>query len=342
MNFPVKPVNKRSINGEALLQGTCGKTFSLIIRLMKKILCIVLLSMLLTGCSAGKAAVKQAATALPVILETGKIPNFDHIVVIVLENRDYSAVIGSEQMPYLNELASKNVLLTQYHAVAHPSLPNYIALISGSTFNIQSDCTDCMVNQASLPDLIEKSGRTWKAYEEDMPSPCFIGDAGNYMQKHDPFIYFDPIRKDAARCKSSVVPLPQINEDLKNGLFPNFAFITPNMCHDGHNCGLSVVDGWLKSEVDLLQGSPALGSRSLIAILFDEGLTGSDEACCGIPENGGRVAAVLISPQGKPAFQDSTPLSHYSLLKTIIRSWGLPDLNETANPAVSPIILPWK
>ncbi len=316
---------------------------SFIIHLMKKILCIIfLLSILLTGCSAGKTAAKQAETALPVIIEAGKIPNFDHIIIIVLENHDYSAVIGSTQMPNLNAFASKNVLLNQYHAVAHPSLPNYIALIGGSTFKISSDCISCTVNQTSLPDLIEKSGRTWKAYEEDMPSPCYIGDSGNYMQKHDPFIYFDPIRKDSARCKNHVGPFTQMSADLNNGSFPNFAFITPNMCHDGHNCDLSVVDGWLKSEVDLLQSSPALGTNYLIAIIFDEGVTGSDEACCGLLENGGRVAAVLISPQAKPGFQDSAPLSHYSLLKTILRSWGLPNLNETANPAVSPIINPWK
>jgi phospholipase C len=201
----------------------------------------------------------------------------------------------------------ENTLLTQYHAVRHPSLPNYVALIGGDTFNITSDCTSCTINQTALPDLIEKSGRSWKAYEEDIPSPCFLGDSGNYMQKHDPFVYFDPIRNDTARCKQRVVPFTQMAEDLKNNQFPSFAFITPNMCHDGHNCNLQIVDDWLKKEIGVLQSSPALGSKWLIVVLFDEGTGGNDAGCCGLKETGGRVPAVLISPQVKPGFEDNTP-----------------------------------
>ena len=159
-----------------------------------------------------------------------QIPNFDHIVLIVLENRDYGEVIGSTHMPHLNALARQNVLLSNYFAVRHPSLPNYIALVSGSTQNITSDCTNCFVDQPNLADLIEASGRTWKAYEEDMPSPCFVGDADPYAQKHDPFIYFDSIRLNPARCNKSIVPLTQLDSDLASNQLPNFSFIMPKSC----------------------------------------------------------------------------------------------------------------
>ncbi len=110
-------------------------------------------------------------------------------------------------MPILNALAKNNVLFTNYHAVAHPSLPNYLAMISGSTQNITTNCTDCFVDQPNLADEIEASGRTWKAYFEDIPSPCFVGNKKPYGQMINPFIYFNSIRLDTTRCERSVVPL---------------------------------------------------------------------------------------------------------------------------------------
>lgn len=269
-----------------------------------------------------------------------KIPAFDHIIIIMLENQPFSAVIGNKEMPGLNRLASQNVLLTRYYAVAHPSLPNYIALIGGSTFGINSDCTDCFLNKPSLPDLIEASGRTWKTYQEEMPSPCFSGSTEKYAQKHNPFAYFDPIRNDPARCKESVVPLPMLDQDLESNHLPNYAFIMPDLCNSAHDCSLSTADSWLGQMVQKLRESRALGDHYLIFITFDESRA-DDSSCCGLSTPaGGRVAGILISPQARSGIQDDTPLSHYSLLKTILTSWQLPDLGETARAV--PILMPWK
>jgi phosphatidylinositol-3-phosphatase len=274
---------------------------------------------------------------------TGKVPNFDHIILIVLENEDYASVIGSSTMPHLNALATQYVLLTQDYAVRHPSLPNYLALVSGDTQKVTSDCSKCFVNAPNLADLIENSGRTWKAYEEDMPSPCFIGDSGKYAQKHNPFIYFDSIRTDPARCQRSIVPLTQLDADLKANLLPNFAFVMPNLCNSGHDCGLDIADNWVFQMVTKLQASPALGKNSLIIITFDEGNAKSTASCCGMgTKAGGQVATVLISPLAKPGFSDATPVSHYGLLKTILSAWGLPDLGNTSNPATQPVVQPWQ
>ena len=129
-------------------------------------------------------------------------------------------MIGSAKLPYFNKLARYYTLLTQYYAITHPSLPNYLAIIGGDTFGITFDCTSCNVNNQSLPDLIETGGRTWKMYQEDMPSPCFTGaEAGNYAIKHDPFIYFMPIRLHASQCKRSIVPLTQLPADIAAGAF---------------------------------------------------------------------------------------------------------------------------
>ena len=273
------------------------------------------------------------------------VPNFEHIVIIVFENREFGTVIGSAKMPYFNTLAQSYTLLTQYYAVIHPSLPNYLAMIGGDTFGITFDCTSCPVpvDKKSLPDLIEASGRTWKTYQEDMPSPCFSGaEAGDYAMKHNPFIYFMSIRLDAKRCARSIVPLTQLSSDIASGALPNLIYVTPNMCNDAHDCDVPIADNWLKNFMNVLM--PPLdrsGQPYLIVLTWDEGQ--GDHSCCGLPASaGGRIATILISPQAKNGFQDSTPYSHYSLLRTIETAWGLPTLGHSADSQATLITAPWK
>jgi chitodextrinase len=269
------------------------------------------------------------------------IPNFDHIVLILLENGDYTEVMGKAQMPHLNALAQQYVLLSNYFAVRHPSLPNYIALMSGSTQEITKDCTDCFVDQPNLADRIEASGRTWKSYLESMPSPCFIGDADTYVQKHNPFLYFDSVRLNPDRCKQSIVPLTNLDTDLVTNRLPNFSFIVPNMCNSGYECEPQVADTWVYNMVTKLQASPAFGKNSLIIIAFDEANEHNTSSCCDLgAKTGGRVPAILISPLARRGFNDNTAYSHYSVLKLILSAWGLPDLGQSAS--APQIRAPWE
>jgi phospholipase C len=315
----------------------------------KKLLSLIVLLIFLPGCVITSPTYKPPANVPPnaptptFTPQEGKIPNFEHIIMIMFENKSFDQVVGSSQLPTFNDLAKKNVLLTQYYALAHPSLPNYIALAGGDTFNITSDCKTCYINAKSLPDLIEASGRTWKTYQESMPSPCFTGNADNYLQRHDPFIYFDPVRNDKARCNNSIVPISQLDTDLSAGKLPNFAFIMPNRCNSAHDCGLDVSDQWLKQMVDKLTSSPALGQNYAIFITFDESDISDKSSCCGVPEPaGGHIATILISPRAQAGTQDNTLYNHYSLLKTILYSWRLPGLGYTQMPEVKPIAAPWK
>ncbi len=291
-----------------------------------------------------------AATLTPSPAAPGPVPDFSHIVVIFFENREFGSVIGNQAMPEYNRLAGENTLLTQYYAVTHPSLPNYIAAFGGDTFGINSDCNQCFVKAQSLPDQIEASGRTWRAYLEGMPRPCTLGDAGAYAQKHDPFIYFDPIRLDAVRCARSIVPLGQLDSDLTAGTLPNFVYLMPDLCNSAHDapfdpaCGLGVADVWLAGWMQKLQDylQPRAESEPyLIVVTWDEGQ--GNHSCCGLPaEAGGRVATLLISPLAKTGYQDATPYSHYSLLRTIETAWGLPFLGHAADAATAVIAAPWK
>jgi phosphatidylinositol-3-phosphatase len=270
------------------------------------------------------------------------VPNFEHIVIIMFENKEFGTVIGNSLMPNYNRLAREYTLLTQHYAVTHPSLPNYIALIGGDTFGIDRNCSDCFLDAPSLPDLIEASGRTWKTYQEDMPEPCFLGSTANYAQKHNPFIYFDPIRLDAARCERTIVPLTELQTDIEANSLPNFIFITPNLCNDAHDCPLDVADAWLTELLGRLV--PALDSSGkpyLLVMMFEEGQ--GHHSCCGLPlEAGGRVPVVFYSPLVKNGFEDPTPYTHYSLLKTISTAWGLPLLGRAADDNNVLITAPWK
>src|SRR5579863_692075 len=134
------------------------------------------------------------------------VPPFDHIFIVIMENHGYDEIIGSPDAPFINQLAADHGVAANYVSVAHPSLPNYLALTSGDTFGITTDCTDCFQQAPNLVvDRIAPSGRTWRAYMESMPAPGYLGDAYPYMQKHDPFVYYDDLRTDAAQL-ANVVP----------------------------------------------------------------------------------------------------------------------------------------
>lgn len=239
------------------------------------------------------------------------------MVVLVMENKDLEQVIGVPDAPYINSLARTYALALNYRAITHPSLPNYLALLGGSTFGIRSNCTDCHVNAPSLVDGLERAGISWKAYMEGLPSPCSADTtAGRYAKKHDPFMYFDGIVKDVDRC-SRVVPLGQLDRDVTGGTLPRFMWITPDLCHDMHDCPVAEGDAFLKGLIPRLL--PTLGRNGVLFLTWDESTshTGQD---------GGRVATIVAGPTVRPGFRSTVRYTHYSLLTTIVESWGLPRL----------------
>jgi phospholipase C len=256
-------------------------------------------------------------------------PPVGHIFVIVLENHEYGDVIGNSDLPYLNELARRYGVASASYAVAHPSLPNYLALTGGDTFGITSDCTHCFVNAPNLVDQVEAAGKSWKAYMEDMPRPCFLGNHGRYAQKHDPFIYYDDIRTDPSRC-DRIVPFAAFVDDLTAQKLPDFAWITPDQCDDMHSCSAAHGDKWLKTWVPRILDSPAWQDGGVLFVTYDEGTT--DAGCCG-GAGGGHIATLVISPLVDPGAISATPTNHYGLLRTIEDAWGLPYLGGAADAA---------
>jgi len=274
------------------------------------------------------------ASASHSVASAASLPAFSHIFEIVLENHETTSIIGSSSAPYINSLAQQYGLATNYYGIRHPSLPNYLALTGGDTFGVTNDCTKCFVNAPNLVDQLEGAGKTWKAYMESMPSPCFVGDSGSlYRQKHNPFIYFDNIRTSAARC-NKIVPLTQLDIDLKNNTVPDYTWITPNMCNDMHDCSVSTGDTWLKTWVGKILATPAWQQNGVLFITFDEGKT--DAGCCTLAA-GGQIVTLVISPLGKPAFKSSVAYNHYSLLRTIEDAWGLTPLANAGCACSTPM-----
>ena len=257
-----------------------------------------------------------------------QIPHFSHVFIIVMENEAYEQILGNTvDAPYINSLAEQYSVAANYYGIVHPSLPNYIALTAGDTFTITNDCTKCFIDHPNIVDQLEAAGKSWKAYMESMPSPCFVGDSGKlYQQKHNPFIYFDNIRGNPARC-NKIVPLSQLEADLQANALPQYVWITPNMCNDIHDCKLSVGDAWLQEWVTKILASPAWQQNGVLFLTFDESNHSDNSGCCQYA-TGGHILTMVISPLSRPGYQSPIEYDHYSLLRTIEQAWGMPLLGK--------------
>jgi len=292
----------------------------------------------LSACS-GSTTPPASATAAP--SGSAQATATPHVMMIVLENQEYSDVIGkTDAAPYINQLAGKYGLATNYHARTHPSLPNYIDLVAGSTLGITSDCTSCSVQDGdTIVDQLAKKNIHWTAYMEDMPSTCFqdaaspAGTETGYVKKHNPFMYFDHLRSDPSACQN-IVPYTQLATDLQSGSAAPFLWVTPNECNDGHNsspgCDLSKADRWLANNLPPVLASSWYQAGGIVILTWDEGT--SDNACCGGGAHGGQVATLVISSSVKPGARLDTAVDHAGMLRTLEALYGLAYLRTAADP----------
>ena len=247
----------------------------------------------------------------------------DHVVIIVMENKAASRILGADDAPYLNSLAKDFALAANYHAVARPSLPNYIALTSGTTAGITSNCNpragSCQAKVRTIADEVTASGRDWRMYAEGMPEPCLTEDAGRYVVRHNPFMYYPSVTDNRELCADRVVPLGWLDDDLKTGSsLPDYVFITPDMCSDTHDCPVRTGDDWLSRQVPRILRSPAFTTKnSLLVVTYDEG-----------SKSNNHIVTVFAGPAARKGYTSDTRYTHYSLLRTIGDAWGLDPLTD--------------
>lgn len=256
------------------------------------------------------------------------VPRLNRVAIIVLENKGCEEVIGSPEAPYLNSLAARYSFASNYYALQRPSLPNYLGLTSGTTFGLTKNCTDCSFRGRNLVDQLEQAHISWKVYLESLPAPCFRGPSApnQYVKEHNPFMYYPSVASSPRRCRR-VVPLDRLSKDIAAKKLPRFVWISPNNCHNSHNCSIGDADLFLSRLVPRLLR--ALGPRGVLFLTYDEGNT--REGCCG-GAAGGRIATVVAGPAARRGVVSSLQYDHYSVLRTIEDAWRLPRLRGAKCP----------
>jgi len=294
---------------------------------------------LVSGVVAGSATITatsegQSGPSAITVTPPSAGATFGHVFIVTEENTNYSSVIGSSSMPYLNGLAQQYGLATQYYANTHPSIGNYFELSTGQIIS-NNDGFSTVQNVPNVVRSLLAAGKTWKSYAESIPNACYLGgDTGNYARKHNIFPLLSDVANDPVQACNNV-PFTQFATDLANGTLPHFSNIVPNLCNDAHDCSLSTADTWLKNNIDPLIKSAMFQRDGLLIIVFDE--SGGDNT-----NGGGRVVWVAVSPKSKPGYQSTTLYQHQSTLRLILKGLGVnvfpgaaasaPDMSEFFTP----------
>jgi len=231
-----------------------------------------------------------------------------HVFVIVMENTALARALAS---PPIARLASANTLLTNYYAVARPSLPNYLAMTSGSTWGVE-DNDYHVLPAADLGTQLTTAGISWKAYMEGLTDAGCMSSPYPYALKHNPFAYY------GGKCPPNVVPMDALYADLA-AVTPRFLFIKPGLCNDGHDCSLDVAGAWLETIVARIVTSDAWRSSGVMFIVWEEGDGGDNNL----------VPLIVVTKDGA-ARRIESRYDHYSLLATIEDLFGLPRLGAAA------------
>jgi phosphatidylinositol-3-phosphatase len=248
----------------------------------------------------------HAAAPAPCGSRSHQRPVIRHVIVVLMENHSYSAVIG--HAPYITALARRCGSATNYHAITHPSLPNYLALTSGSTHGDTSDCTpqECPVRGKNIFSQVTAHHLGWRSYAASMPTACDTGSSGLYAARHVPAVYYLNVR---SICRSHVGRMGSLTSGrlhlaLNSGHAPAYTFVTPNLCDDMHDCGLSVGDRWVSEWVPMMRHSRAYqAGHTVIFLVWDEG-SGDNQ-----------VPLLVVSPYTRAGTHSNRNLNHYSLLR---------------------------
>ena len=224
-------------------------------------------------------------------------------------------------MPYLFHLATRYGYATGYYAVAHPSLPNYVAIAGGQTYGISDDnppSSHPLYGTSVFGQAISR-GRTAALYADGMPSNCAVENGGSdYAVKHNPWAYFV---REAASCRAHDVPLSRLDAAIAGGRLPNAGMVIPNLCHDAHDCSLSVADDWLRQNLGQVFAGPDWKSgRLAVVVTADEDDNVSDN----------NVLTVVIHPS-QHGNVVSRRLDHYSLTRLYEDVLGAPYLHQAAS-----------
>lgn len=312
-----------------------------------------------------------AAQKPPAFPHSGTIPLFQHVFVLVEENQGYAQVIGNRKdLPYLNELADRYGVATNYFANTHPSINNYFYLTAGRRGTTApwvwslADEYPLDVGGENVASVLTAAGKSWKAYAEDLPHAGYVEDGKfPYVKRHNPFTYLESVRSHASE-RPRIVPFSQFKLDFQQQTLPDYSFLVPNLYNDGHHnrvrgdgasCGdhqaLGQIDDWLKTNIRPLVESSMFQQGGLLIIIFDEacdygpyGDSRFDPTNAAV-KGGGRVPAIIISSRTPPHARSAVLFHHESTLRLTLQALGVnrfpglaatsPDMSEFFGPEVA-------
>ena len=249
-------------------------------------------------------------------------PSFSRVMIVVFENANYTVAL---KQPFFAKLANEGALFTQFSAEAHPSQPNYLAMISGSTQGVRND-DSVSINAEHIGGLLAKKNLSWKVYAEDLPQPCFLGsDRGLYARKHIPFLSFTNVQNNRNECLK-VVPSTQLKIDIASNSVPAFSMYIPNLKNDGHNTSSAFASQWFLDNFGGILNDSKFMMDTLLIITFDE----SENI---FSKN--QIFTAFYGANVKPGSVVNLPHNHYSILKMIEDHFGIGNLGNgdvTATP----------
>lgn len=261
----------------------------------------------LTGCSGGSTITLPAAasTIAKPSIAAASSPHASQVTIVVMENKDYDLIVGSAQAPYINKtLIPNGALLTNSHAIGHPSEPNYLALFSGSTHGIHGDPCPVSFSSANVASELIAAGDSFTGYSESMPKDGYTGcNSGEYARKHSPWVDFTNVPASDNLVYHGFPASP-----------PSLAWITPNLCNDMHDCRIAHGDKWLSQNLPpIINWDQQHGG--LLIVTFDEAS----------PDLNGKnhIATILIGPMITAGSVNKQNLNHYAVLHTVESIFGL-------------------
>jgi acid phosphatase len=247
------------------------------------------------------------------------------IFVLVFENTN---AVDSQNQPFMKSLIARGSYLNNFHGIAHPSQPNYLAMVGGDNFGVRDD-RNHDVDATHLGDLLEAKGKNWKIYSEDYPTgSCFTGsNSRNYVRKHNPFISFNNVHQDSARCQAHIVSSDQLDSDLAAGKLPEYAMFVPGLKNDGHDTGVAFADRWFQATLGPKLADPRFMDGTLFVVTFDENDAFNDT-------DHNKIYTLLFGAGVKPGVQSEAQYDHYSLLRLIEDALKLGTLGRKDQTAI--------
>jgi hypothetical protein len=227
------------------------------------------------------------------------------VVWIVMENHSFDAAVDPANAPFTAGLADACGLATSFRAETHPSLPNYIAMTSGSTQGIDDDAGPD-AHPLPGPSIFSQTQGDWRALQESMPTNCALANSGDYVVRHNPAAYYTALRDECARNDVPLGATPDLSA--------RFTFVTPNLCNDTHDCSVATGDAWLARFLGQVFATPEYASGTTAVFLtWDEDDGGA----------GNHIATLVAAPSVPAGTRVGTAFDHYALLRTTEELLGI-------------------